>query len=93
MVLSNNDLTATTTTAWNQVQTEQELLPNSFIEFRVDDICGSNINGYGMGKSTKQECANCNSHWSGTKVVCNKWRRRHYWVLEPAWSKLGWRNR
>jgi len=48
ITLSNQDMTASSKAAWNQVQTEQEIKPGSFIDFKIDDMCPPKSNAFGI---------------------------------------------
>jgi len=48
ITLSNREMSVSTNLAWNQVQTTQEILPGSFIDFKIDDMCPPATNSYGI---------------------------------------------
>lgn len=52
VTFSNNTLTAAAPSernAWHQVQTEQPLLTGSSVQFKIDQMPESSVNGYGIG--------------------------------------------
>eukprot|EP01116_Phalansterium_solitarium_P003870 TRINITY_DN146_c0_g1_i1.p1 TRINITY_DN146_c0_g1~~TRINITY_DN146_c0_g1_i1.p1 ORF type:complete len:379 (-),score=39.47 TRINITY_DN146_c0_g1_i1:263-1399(-) len=48
IVLSNSNKTASTTTAWNQVQAEQPIVPGSYFEVTINSVCATNRNLFGI---------------------------------------------